>query len=202
MSIVSDAVNKLEIKLFGSGCDDGVVSFKKAPECRICPYVSGECIQTSYGGKTCEIVTSYPLEVSTKISFMYGKPLESPVQRTAAAAIINTLSNFMCFTRIAGACDESCHADCLKMLKCEIGDEKVYLNGKYPGLSGMIPENIVQSPDDAGIILVSGDGIFDEKKLLITEEYLGKKRLIFTGPTTAGICLMENYEHFCPYGHK
>jgi len=202
MSVVSDAVNKLEIKLFGSGCDDGVVSFAKSPGAKICPYVRGECITASYGGKNCEIVTSYPLEIKTKISFMYGKSLDSPVKRTAACAILNVLCNFMCFTRVGRACDESSHDDCFKKLKEEINDKKVYLNGTLPGLSEKIADNIVDSPDEAEIIFISGDGLFDEEKLLVTEEYLDKKRLIFTGPATAGVCLMENLEHFCPYGRK
>ena len=202
LSILTDAVKKLEDKIFGSGCDHGTVSLKKTPLLKICPYVKGECITVSYGGKTCEMATSHPVEVATKISFMYGKPLNSPVQRTAACAIVNVLSNFMCFIRVARPCDESSHADCLNELKTEIGESKVYLNGNLPGLFGKIQENVVDSPDDADIIVVSGDGLFDDEKLAITENYRDIKRLIFTGPATAGVCLMENLEHWCPYGKR
>jgi hypothetical protein len=150
----------------------------------------------------CEIVTSYPLEAVTKISFMYGSPLNSPVQRSAACAIINALSYFMCFTRIARACEKSSHENCLNELKEEISGKKVYLNGNLPGLYDRIKDNVVDLVDSADIIIVSGDGFFDEDKLAITEENRGRKRLIFAGPTTAGICIMENLEHWCPYGRK
>ncbi|MBP2133861.1 hypothetical protein J2128_001815 [Methanomicrobium sp. W14] len=202
MSILSEAVDELEKKLSGSGCDHGTVSIKKAPGKRICPYVDGECLVTEYGGKSCEIVTSYPLEVNTKVSFMYGRPLKSPVQRTAACAIINTLSNFLCFTRIAKACDEGSCGDCLKELVEQLKGKKVYLNGNLPGLWSSIPGQTVDSPEDADIIIVSGDGLFDNDLLEVTEKYLGKKRVIFTGPSTAGVCVMKNYEHWCPYGKK
>jgi len=202
LSILTDAVKKLEDKIAGSGCDHGTVSFKKTSGSKICPYVKGECIAVAYGGKNCEMVTSHPLEVATKISFMYGKPLNTSVQRTAACAIINVLSNFMCFTRIAGACDESSHEDCLNELKIEIGGSKVYLNGNLAGLSEKIKESVVENPDDADIIIVSGDGLFEDDKLAVTEKYRDSKRLIFTGPATVGVCIMENLEHWCPYGKK
>ncbi|MDD3407092.1 MAG: hypothetical protein PHP13_03305 [Methanomicrobium sp.] len=202
MSIITDAVDKFEEIISGSGCDHGIVSFKEAPDLKICPYVQGRCIKVEYGGKTCEIVTSYPLEVSTKVSFMYKQPLGTAVQRTAACGIINALANFMCFIRLARSCDESSHKDCLCQLKSEIADKKVYLNGTLPGLNEKISDNIVKSPEMADIIIVSGDGLFDDEMLSITEGCRGKKRLIFIGPTTAGFSNISGLEHFCPYGRR
>ncbi|MDD3976785.1 hypothetical protein L1994_08280 [Methanomicrobium antiquum] len=202
MNIISKAVKELETKIYGSGCDDGVVTFSKVQKPEKCQYLNGECIKASYGGKHVEIATSYPLELKTKVSFMYGQPLDSPVQRTAACAILNVLSYFMCFSRTARACGKDSHDACLKELKEIIGDKKVFLNGFTPEISNIVSENIAACPEDADIILVSGEGLFDDEKLNITEEFLTKKRVIFTGPETSGICTIENHEYFCPYARK
>ncbi|WOF16600.1 oligoendopeptidase F family protein [Methanoplanus sp. FWC-SCC4] len=202
MSIITDAVKEIEKKMQGSGCDHGDITLETDPLIIPCPYVSGKGLLAKFGGKVSELTTSYPIEAVTRMSFMYGKTLNSPKQRTAASAIINVISVFMCFTRVSKACDEESYPLCLRELKSEIGDKKVYLNGNMPGLMEMIPLNITKSPDEAEIIIVSGDGIFGDEELLITEKYLEEKRVIFIGPTTLGVCAMNGYEHWCPYGRK
>ena len=38
----------------------------------------------SFGGKTAEFVTDNPIRARTKISFMFGAPLDTPQTRSAA----------------------------------------------------------------------------------------------------------------------
>jgi fructose-specific component phosphotransferase system IIB-like protein len=202
MSLVTDAVDEMEKKLAGSGCDHGTVALSKSPERDVCPFIEGTCIEASYGGKRIFIATSYPIEVKTRVSFMYGQELNSPVQRTAACAILNSLSSFMCFPRISGACPEGCGEKCLDELKEKTAERKVYLNGTMPGLQKRLEDRIVPKPEDADIIIVSGDGIFSDEGVEICDRYRDKKEMIFFAPETSGLAGMLNLRHWCPYGRK
>ena len=202
MSLVTDAVEEMEKKLAGSGCDHGTVVLAKSPEKDICPFIEGTCIEASYGGKRIFIATSYPIEVKTRVSFMYGQELNSPVQRTAACAILNSLSSFMCFTRISGACPEGCGKKCLDELKEETADRQVYLNGTMTGLQKRLEDRIVADPEDADVIIVSGDGMFSDEGLEICDRYRNKKEMIFFAPGTSGLAGILNLHHWCPYGRK
>lgn len=202
MSLVNDAVDIMEKRLKGSGCDHGVVTLSRCLGGEICPFLEGKCIETAYGGKKVQIATSYPLEVKTRISFMYGESLDSPVQRTAACAILNCLSSFMCFPRVSDACPAGCEGKCLDELREETEGRKVFLNGNLPGLSKGLSDRIVADPVDADLILVSGDGIFSDEGLEICDKYRGKKNMIFLAPGTSGLANMLGLRHWCPFGLK
>ena len=202
MSIISDAVDEMEKKLAGSGCDHGVVALSKSSENEICPFLEGICLEASYGGKRVFIATSYPLDVKTKVSFMYGQELNSPVQRTAACAILNSLSSFICFPRISGACPEGCGEKCLEELIDETAGRKVYLNGTMPSLRKRLEDRIVSEPESADIIIVSGDGLFSDEGLEICDRYKDKKEMLFYAPATSALANMLNLRHWCPYGRK
>jgi len=202
MSIVNDAVDEMERRLAGSGCDHGPVTLAECPGGEICPYVEGKCLEAVYGGKKIRIATSYPIEAKTRVSFMYGERLESPAQRSAACAILNSLSSFMCFPRISDACPEDCGKKCLEELKEETKDLKIYLNGALPGLQEGLGDHIVPDPEDADIILVSGDGIFSDEGIKICDRYRGVKEMLFIAPATSGLANMLGLRHWCPYGRK
>ncbi len=202
MSLVNDAVEIMEKKLSGSGCDHGAVKLSRCPGGEICPYLEGTCIEALYGGKKVQIATSYPLEVKTRVSFMYGESLDSPVQRTAACAILNCLSSFMCFPRISDACPAGCGEKCLVELREETEGRKIFLNGTLPGLSKGLSDRIVADPGEADLILVSGDGIFSDEGLGICEKYRREKDMIFLAPGTSGLANMVGLRHWCPYGRK
>ena len=123
MSIVSDAVKILENRISGSGCEDGIVRITPASSAG-CPYEDGITIVTEYGGRVAELSTSFPLETTSKVSFMFDSPLKSPVQRTAACAILNVISSFMCFTRKGRACGEESRKACLDELISDIAGKK------------------------------------------------------------------------------
>lgn len=222
MSIVSDAVKILENRIFGSGCEDGLVRISPSASAG-CPYEDGITVVTEYGGRVSELSTSFPLDATSKVSFMFDSPLKSPVQRTAACAILNVISNFMCFTRQGRACGEESHKACLDELIAQIAGKKVYPNGCLTNLEGMLLEagslypekrvTLVGKPEDADVILVSGDGLFDKEKLAVTERYFGNdgncgngdcasKELIFIGPAVTGFCVMHGRKHHCPYGRR
>ncbi len=222
MSIVSDAVKILENRIFGSGCEDGIVRIYPAASAG-CPYEDGITIVTEYGGKVSELSTSFPFDTTSKVSFMFDSPLKSPVQRTAACAILNVISNFMCFTRKGCACGEESHKACLDELITEIAGKKVYLNGCLTNLENMLYEagtlypekrvNLVGKPEDADLIIISGDGLFDREKLTVSERYFSdtnasdadnacSKELLFIGPAVTGFCVMHGVKHHCPYGRR
>jgi len=202
MNIIEEAVKILEEKISGSGCDDGVVSFRIKEEGRICPFTRGECLETAYGGRRVFMATEYPFEVKTKISFMYNSGFDNGVKRTAACAIINSLTDFMCFTRLSSACVEGMEKDCLLKLKENIGDRKVFLNGNMPLLEEELRSKTVESPEDSDLIIVPAGGLFSDSGIEIIEKYRGEKEMIFTGPGTAGICNILKLNHFCPFGKK
>ena len=180
MSIVSDAVKILENRISGSGCEDGIVRITPASSAG-CPYEDGITIVTEYGGRVAELSTSFPFETTSKVSFMFDSPLKSPVQRTAACAILNVISSFMCFTRKGRACGEESRKACLDELIAAVAGKKVYLNGCLTNLESMLyeagslyPEKrvaLVGRPGDADVIIVSGDGLFDKEKLAVTGRY-------------------------------
>ena len=237
MSIVSDAVKILENRISGSGCEDGIVRITPASSAG-CPYEDGITIVTEYGGRVAELSTSFPFETTSKVSFMFDSPLKSPVQRTAACAILNVISSFMCFTRKGRACGEESRKACLDELITAVAGKKVYLNGCLTNLESMLCEagslypekrvDLVGRPEDADVIVVSGDGLFDKEKLAVTERYFKggagcsseiagesewqtaepsgelkpSKDIIFIGPAVTGFCVMQGAKHHCPYGRR
>lgn len=202
MSLVNDAVNEMEKRLVGSGCDHGIVTLTKCTDRLICPFLDGSCMEALYGGKRVEIATSYPLDAKTRVSFMYGEKLLTPGQRSAACAILNCLSSFMCFPRISGACPEGCGQKCLDELRDETEDMKIYLNGSFPGLEVELRDRLIDDPGTADLIIVSGEGLFSQEGLDICERYKEEKKMLFIAPATSGFANMLGFRHWCPYGRK
>jgi hypothetical protein len=200
MSLITEAVAKLEETTYGSGCDDCDVELRRDPGAEICNYVGGVNLEVRFGGRTAQVVSHYPLQATTRPSFMAGKPLASPEQRTAALGIINAVMGFLCLVRGTLACTAPSHDPCLAGLVERIGSSPVYCNGSMPAIERRIAGSLVDDPEGAAIILTTEDGLIDEAGLAIIERYRSEKRFIFLGPATVGIAALMGFEHWCPYG--
>jgi len=200
MSFWQDAVERLEKILAGSGCEDGIVTLGVNYDADHCQYPKGVCMEAQFGGRSGQFVTNEPTRAKTRISFMFGAPLTAPKQRAAAGAIINAVSAFLCLTRRLQPCTKECHGPCLEALSHEAAGKRVYLLGPMPLLARLLAEQVVDSPDEADLILVAGDGLTTDAGVACIDTYRDRKRMIFLGPSAAGISGLLNLEHWCPYG--
>lgn len=200
MTLLHNTINRLEEILEDSGCEDGVVTLSTNYDVDICQYPRGICMEGLFGGKSGQFITNDPIRANTRISFMYGASLKDKRQRGAAIAIVNAVSAFLCLSRKHRPCTPDCHAPCLTDLSREIAEKRVYLLGPMPTLERALISQVVDSPEAADLILVAGDGMTSEEGITCIDEFLGKKRMIFLGPSTAGVSGLMNLEHWCPYG--
>lgn len=200
MSILQDAIEKLEKILEGSGCEHGVVNLSVNYDAEVCQYPKGVCMEGHFGGRSGQFITSDPVRANTRISFMFGAPLKDQKQRAAAAVIINAVSAFLCLTRRLQPCTPDYHAPCLAELSREVAGKRVYLLGPMPVLERAFRDQMVDSPEAADLILVAGDGMTTDEGTACIDDYRGKKQMIFLGPSTAGVCGLLDLKHWCPYG--
>jgi hypothetical protein len=201
MNLIAHAVQRLEEIMKDAGCEEGVVSLAQNPKLHLCPYPQGVCTEACFGDRRGHIVSADPIQACTKVSFMFGAPLKNPVERTAACAIINAVTGFFCINRKMNACDEAHQAPCLEKLLAEVEGKKVAVVGEAKGLPDALGTAFVPNPADADILLVPGPGLVSDDGLAAIEAALGTKRVIFLGPSTAGVALLQKEEHWCPYGH-
>ncbi|KDE56332.1 hypothetical protein [Methanoculleus sp. MH98A] len=200
MSFWHDAIERLEIILAHSGCEDGIVTLGVNCDADACQYPKGTCMEGRFGGQSGQFITDEPIRANTRISFMFGAPLANPKQRGAAGAIINTVSAFLCLSRRLRPCTPDSYGPCLAELSREVAGKKVYLVGSMPVLERALAEQIVDSPEAADILLVGGDGMTSDAGVACIDEYREKKRTIFLGPSASGVSGLINLEHWCPYG--
>jgi len=200
MSYIHDAIAKLEKILEDSGCEDGVVTLKVNYDADVCQYPKGVCMEGEFGGRSGQFITNEPVRANTRVSFMYGAPLSDQKQRGAACAIINAVSAFLCLSRKLHPCTPDRRASCLAELSHEVAGKRIYLIGPMPALERALGSQMVDSPEAADLIFVTGDGMTSDEGVACIDEYLGEKQMIFLGPSTAGICGLMNLEHWCPYG--
>ncbi|WP_298670397.1 hypothetical protein [uncultured Methanofollis sp.] len=201
MNLIATAVQRLEEIMKDAGCEEGVVSLAQNPKLPLCPYPRGVCTEACFGDRHGHVVTADPIRACTKVSFMFGAPLRSPVERTAACAIINAVTGFFCINRKTNACDGVHHAPCLEKLLAEVEGKRVAVVGEAKGLPDALGAALVSDPADADILLVTGPGLVSDEGLAAIEAAPGTKRVIFLGPSTAGVALLQKVEHWCPYGH-
>ncbi|MDD3071633.1 MAG: hypothetical protein PHX88_10615 [Methanoculleus horonobensis] len=200
MSFWHDAIERMETVLADSGCEDGVVTLGVNHDADVCQYPKGVCMEGHFGGRIGQFITSEPVRANTRISFMFGAPLTNQKQRGAAGAIVNTVSAFLCLARRLQPCTPDCYAPCLAELSREVAGKKVYLVGPMPVLERALETQIVDTPEAADILLVGGDGMTSDAGVACIDEYREKKRMIFLGPSAAGVGGLINLEHWCPYG--
>ena len=200
MNLVDDAVEKLQALIYGSGCEDNPAILRRRPDAPTCQYVRGVTLECVFGGRLTHLVTDFPVQATTRISFMFGQSMNTPEKRTAACAILNAVSKFLCITRRTEACQKTDYTPCLSSLRDMLGENRVFVAGDLPGAAIHLGELLVDNPEGADLILVPGDGILSDEGNAVLEEYRGRKRMIFLGPETAGVCSLLNLEHWCPFG--
>jgi hypothetical protein len=200
MDILIDSVNKLETILENSGCEEVGVILDVNPDAVNCQFDRGACMTASFGGRSAEFVTKDPIRAQTKISFMFGTPLDTPTVRSAACAMINVATGFFCLSRVLHACPSSRHADCMRELGIAIKGKRVLCIGSMPAIENAVPGLIVTCHKDADLVLINADGIIDSKLGNLIEEIKDTKRIICIGPSTAGVARLQQIEHWCPYG--
>ncbi|MBP2146847.1 hypothetical protein J2129_002301 [Methanofollis sp. W23] len=201
MNLIASAVAELKEQIKDSGCEDGVVVLTQNSPRPLCQYPQGVCVDARFGDRTGHVVTTDPLKVSTRISFMYGAPLSRPVERTAACAIINAVTGFFCTNRKMNACNPAHHAPCLQDLVAALGAQTVYVVGEAAGIPEALEAHLVATPEEADVLLVTGPGLISDDGLAAVEGARGEKRVIFLGPSTAGVANLLGIEHWCPYGN-
>jgi hypothetical protein len=202
MDIITDSVNRLEEHLAQCGCDDMGVRLDVDPDRTLCEYERGACMVATFGGRTAEFATDEPIRALTKISFMFGVPLETPNVRGAACAIINVATGFFCLSRVLHSCPKASHAPCMAELEGELTGHRVYCAGKMPSIEHMLGPAVTGTVDEADTILINHEGLIAPETGMLLETWAGKKRILFLGPSTAGVSRLQDKEHWCPYGKQ
>jgi len=200
MDIIIDTVKKLESMMKDSGCEDSGIILDIRSDTVNCQFERGACMTASFGGRSADFVTFDPIRAKTKISFMFGTPLDTPPVRGAAAAIVNVATGFFCLSRILHSCPRSSHTECRKQLEKEIYGKQIFCIGSIPAIETAFRSTIVINPQDADVILMNGEGIIEQETGTTLLNYEETKRILCLGPSTAGIARLNHLEHWCPFG--
>ena len=200
MDLVTESVKKLETLLEHSGCHDSGVQLDVDPDVVNCRYETGACMTAEFGGKRGVFTTFDPIRACTKISFMFGAPLDTPSVRAAACAIVNVSTGFFCLARTLRPCMGSSHAPCGVQLASELAGKQVYIQGTMHSLESLKGIQRAANPSIADVILITGDGLIEAGTGDLIETYRKTKRIICIGPSTAGTARLNELEHWCPYG--
>lgn len=202
MDIVIESVKKIEGLVENSGCTDAGVVLDVDPDEEICQFEKGASMSATFGGRSADFTTYDPIRAPTKISFMFGAPLDTLPIRGAATAIINVVLGFLCMSRVLHACQESCHASCRERIHQELDANRLFCIGS-PGKRELdFSRNLTSDPSEADIILINGGGIIAQGTGEIIETYKNTKRIVCIGPSTAGIARLYEIEHWCPFGRS
>lgn len=202
MDIIIESVKKIEKVLEHSGCAEGDILLDVDPAIKNCQFEHGACMTASFGGRIADFVTYDPIRARTKISFMYGAPLDTPSTRGAAAAIVNVVMGFFCLVRVLHACPESAHIPCLTELKQEIGGRRLFCVGRMPEIEREFAGLLVDNPEKADFILINGDGITLAGTGDLVERYIGSDRVLCIGSSVTGVARLHEFRHWCPYGRS
>lgn len=202
MDIIAESVKKLEGLTEHSGCSGAGVILDVDTKAEACQFEQGVSMTATFGGRSAVFTTYDPIRAPTKISFMFGAPLDTLPVRGAATAVINVVLGFLCMTRVLHACPISSHAACIEHLQHEIAGKNVFCIGSMGKRGSNLFPYCSEKPSDADIILINGEGLIDEKTGDIIEEMKKTKRVICIGPSTTGIARLYDIEHWCPYGRN
>lgn len=199
MTLLLEAAKRLEETVHGSGCEDGVATLKRNPDAPRCQFERGAMIEASFGGKTAQVVTESPVQTSTRVSSLFGSDLPAPELRTAALAIVNVVAGFLCIGRRFHACDPDCHGPCLEKLREESGERRIFTPVNVPVLSQELAPLITENASDAGILVVTGEGLIREENSELREQ-AADRGILLLGPSTEGVASLLALPHWCPYG--
>ena len=202
MDIVIESVKKLETLLEHSGCSDGSIQLDVDPDSVNCRYEKGACMTAEFGRKQGVFTTFDPIRACTKISFMFGAPLDTPAVRGAALAIINVAAGFFCLARTLHPCARPSHTSCGADLAAELAGKQVYITGTMHSLESLPGIHFTTDPSSAAVILIGGDGLILPEAGELISRYAQKARIICIGPSTAGTARLNGLEHWCPYGQS
>lgn len=202
MDIITDSVNRLQEHIEHCGCEDTGVRLDVDPDRILCEYERGACMIATFGGRTAEFATDDPIRALTKISFMFGAPLETKNVRGAACAIINVATGFFCLSRVLHACPKASHAPCMGELADALRGHRIYCAGTIPALERALGPSITFEVNEADTILINHEGLISPETGDLVETWAGKKRILFLGPSTVGVSRLQQKEHWCPYGKQ
>lgn len=200
MDLVIDSVKKLEELMEHSGCENVDVILDVDPDRVNCQYEKGACMTAIFGGRSADFTTFDPIRARTKISFMFGAPLDNSSTRGAACVIVNAAAGFFCISRVLHACQPCSHDTCSMNLKEELAGKKIWCVGEVPGLDMKLRYTLADSPSDAELIIIGSEGIIADGTGDLIETWRGKKRIICIGPSTAGTARLHELELWCPCG--
>ncbi len=153
-----------------------------------------------FGGRSAEFTTFDPIRANTKISFMFGAPLDTPPVRGAAVAIVNVATGFFCLSRVLHSCPESSHPECRDQLLLTLGGKRIYWTSSIPAIDKTFGSTIVTNPQDADVILIHCQGIIEPGTAAIIRNSKETTRILCIGPSTAGVARINQIEHWCPFG--
>ena len=196
MQLIHYLVKRIQTLTDGCGYENNkIILSTGADQNDRCPYETGTIITVTFGDRSTYFSSTYPMNVITKPEYMYSAPLTKPAHRASAAAITSALAGFLCFSRIYGACEASCHQQCMERIKAQIGTKKVHCIGKMKEIRE-ISNQIVSDPQEAELILLTVDGLNEE----ISYDPESRAPMICIGPSAGGIASLLERKHFCPYG--
>jgi hypothetical protein len=199
VTLLLEAVKKLEETVQGSGCEDGLATLRRMPGAPRCQFDRGASLQASFGGRTAHLVTGSPVQTETTLSSLFGRDLPGPELRTAALGIVNAVSGFLCIGRRLHACDPGCFGACMRELGEEIGGRRVFTPVDIPVLSREFAHLVAPDPSGADILVIAGEALVQE-----TEGGPGyraeNRELLLLGPSTEGVASLLCLPHWCPYG--
>lgn len=198
MHPINQAVQKLVPMMEECGIEESPVFLTPDYDLPRCAYERGVPVQVVFGGRSAVFVSDEPVQATTKASFMIHAPLKKSAQRAAAAGIINAVSGFLCIVRKLHACSPEEHLICREKLSGEIKGKRVYCCGDIPDARKLAGNTLVDNPENADIILVSGDGLVETEDILF--EKIPPEKILYLGPSTTGTAHILQCRHFCPYG--
>ena len=200
MDLIIETVKKLETMMKDSGCEEGGVVLDVHSDTVNCQFERGACMTASFGGRSADFITYDPIRAKTKISFMFGTPLDTAPVRGAAVAIVNVATGFFCLSRILHSCPESSHTECRRHLLDELGGKRIFCIGSMPAIETAFRSTIITNPQDAEVFLMNGEGIIEKGTGDIIRNYRDTKRILCLGPSTAGVARLNQLELWCPFG--
>ena len=198
MDIIQEAVKGIEKMSTDCGISDSPINIVPDPSIVPCAYEKGAVMKVIFGGRTAEITSADEIRTTTKASFMFGAMLKKPLQRAAAAGIINAISGFLCTTRKLHSCLPNDHKSCLTALSGELEGKNIYCYGTIASVRSAFADKLVDSPEKADIILVTGEGLISTENAAFPDQYAD--RILYLGPSTVGTSAIMNGCHFCPFG--
>jgi hypothetical protein len=198
MTLLLDAVKRLEETVFGSGCEDGAAALSRDPGGPRCQFERGADLLASFGGRTARVVTPAPVQTSTRLSSLFGRELGSPEERTAALGIVNAAAGFLCLSRRLHACDPACHGPCLGELRDELAGRRICTPVQIPAVSREFSASLTGDPAEAGILLLNGEALIQEEGGELAARAAGG--ILLLGPSTSGVASLLCLPHWCPYG--